>query len=104
MVRRYEGKNVELKKYTWKEKEKDIAKKIGGKRVYGSGNLWFEKGDIKLKDTLVEVKTTDKKSISVKLSVLKKIEKEAYKSGRKPILILDIRGHRYIVVKLEEML
>ena len=63
----------------WKKAEKRIAKDFGGKRVRGSGNKWWNPGDIsvlelgKLGSTLIENKQTDQKTYSLSLKVLTKI-------------------------------
>ena len=95
-------KNTVLSKSDWKTSERDVANKLQGRRTVGSGNKWHDKGDIKTKDYLIEVKSTKKKSISLKLSWLKKIEKEAIKIGKKSALVLDIQDNKYILLKWEE--
>ena len=95
-------KNARLVPSTWRVVEQDVADKLQGRRTIGSGNIWHDKGDIKAKDYLIEVKSTKKKSISLKLSWLKKIEKEAIKIGKKPALVLDIQDNKYMLLKWEE--
>jgi hypothetical protein len=72
----------------WKKAEYDTAKILGGKRVKGSGNQVFNKGDVKLDDYLVEVKSTDYNSILLYSSWLVKIEEEARGVNKKPMLVI----------------
>lgn len=74
--------------------ERRVAGEIGGKPQPGSGNKWYAKGDAKGPDLLVECKSTDKESISIKLGVIDKIEREAMLAGREPVLQIDFTGGR----------
>jgi hypothetical protein len=86
----------------WKETEKKLAKEVGGKRVGGSGCHWSSKGDVKHKSFLFEVKTTEHDSYAVGLKTLIKIEREAHNVGKIPVLMLNIKSKKYIVVRLED--
>jgi len=78
------------------KKEKDYAKEIGGKVVGGSGCAWSSKGDVRKELCLIEMKTTDKKSIKVDEKFLAKIFKEAVKVGKLPFLVLEYAEYRMI--------
>ncbi|GAG11741.1 unnamed protein product, partial [marine sediment metagenome] len=64
-----------MKKYS-NAQEKKVAKALGGKKVPNSGATAFNKGDVVLKDWLIECKTsaTPKKSFSVKKEWLEQIK------------------------------
>lgn len=77
--------------------ENRVAGRLGGKRVRGSGASMYSKGDVRdfsLSgiEFLAECKQTDKASISVKWSWLKKISNEALAIGKEPILTIEIKG------------
>ena len=64
--------------------EKQVAKRIGGKRTSNSGATLFSKGDIKTKDFLIECKTVTKeqKSFSIKKDWITKLKEEAFAMGK----------------------
>jgi hypothetical protein len=64
--------------------EKRIEKAIGGKRTPNSGATKFDKGDIIVKDWLVEAKTCmePKKSFTIKQEWLTKMKQEQYATGK----------------------
>jgi len=75
----------------WKQAEKDALDELcaAGLRAYlvpGSGSGPIRKGDIKSGDLLLEQKSTNKKSFSVSIDMLKKIEQQAHYQGRNGIL------------------
>jgi hypothetical protein len=73
--------------------EKRCAKKLSGKTVVASGALWGSKGDVRTDEFLIECKTTDKKSYSLKKEIWEKIEKEALHDGmRIPMMNIELDG------------
>lgn len=66
--------------------EKAAAKRIGGRQVPGSGAVPGQKGDIVVHDVLMEHKSTNRLSISVKYGTLLKVEQEAMERRRMPAL------------------
>lgn len=82
-----------------REQEERSAKRLGGRRVPGSGSGWAAKGDTTNAELLVECKRTDRQSISVKKSVLRKIAIEALRAGKVPVLELEISGDEYVVLR-----
>lgn len=90
------------------KQERRLAKKLKDGRVQaGSGSLWGAKGDVRTKIHLIELKRTDKLSISLKKEWLDKITKEALKDNRIPSLGIEIGSKRYIIVEecyLEDIL
>lgn len=72
--------------------EKDIAKKLGGKVVRGSGR-GSEKGDVRITGVMrVEAKVTSNSSFSVTKKMIAKIEKEAMSCGEVPAMIIEFLG------------
>ncbi len=68
------------------------------RRTLNSGAMWQDKGDLKSKDCLFELKTTRPggKQITVTKDMLQKIFEEASKSGKQPVLILEIGDYTLI--------
>jgi len=64
--------------------EKSVSKAINAKLTLNSGAGHFQKGDLVDDNTLYECKTTvtDKTSYSVKKSVLKKAQEEAFANNK----------------------
>jgi hypothetical protein len=69
--------------------ERKTAKRLGGRTRPGSGAVAGAKGDILLTDYLVENKSTEHQSISLKLSWLEKISVEAREEGKAPALSIQ---------------
>ena len=69
--------------------ERKTAKRLGGITRPGSGAVAGAKGDILLPDYLVENKSTEHKSISLKLDWLEKISLEAREEGKVPALSIQ---------------
>lgn len=74
--------------------EKALAEKVGGRRTAGSGNK-KEKGDVRLNGVLrIEHKATQKKSFSVTLEMLEKIELAARGCDEIPLLVVEFLDER----------
>ncbi len=64
--------------------EKHLQKNLGGKLTPGS-----RVGDLQFEDLLIEKKSTEKRSISVKKDYLDKIERLAFENRRIPALVIE---------------
>jgi hypothetical protein len=84
-----------------KKQEKKVASLASGFLVPGSGSGRF-KGDVQSKEFKIECKTTEKDSISLKLSWLRKIEAEALSDAKTPVLSIEIGDTRYYVLREQE--
>ena len=60
-------------------------------KTINSGGLWFDKGDIKYKDFLIECKFTEKKGFRITLTLLEKIWREALDVSKDPLIVIGIR-------------
>jgi hypothetical protein len=69
--------------------ERKTAKRLGGTTRPGSGAVAGAKGDIVLTEFLVENKSTEHASISLKLAWLDKISLEAREEGKAPALAIQ---------------
>lgn len=71
------------------KQENELAERLSGKRVKGSGS-GFEKGDVRVKNKiLIEAKCTEKKSFSVTREMLTKIEDAACGQGELPVMVIE---------------
>lgn len=73
-------------KYISKRREKEAAKDIGGRAHPGSGCFWSIKSDCSNATVQVEDKFTKETSYALQISILKKIQKEAFEVGKTPLL------------------
>lgn len=83
-----------------KKHEHDIADTFDGKVVIASGALYFAKGDVITPDFLIECKATQKPYYTLKRTIIEKIEKEALKCGRLPLLAIRIMDNDFILFRL----
>lgn len=79
--------------------EKDIAEIFSGRTQIASGAIPLVgmKGDVISPDYLIECKATTKTFYVLKRKVVEKIEKEALKCGRVPILAIRVSDTDYIL-------
>ena len=91
-------KRKNLKKVSQKQESRS-AKVLGTITTPGSGNKWYAKGDSGSSEILVENKFTYKKSYSLKLKELKKLEKQA--GVKMPVFEVQFKpgDETYIVLK-----
>lgn len=69
--------------------EDRIAKDIGGKRNYGSGAVWGFKRDVVNSELMIEAKTTETDSHSVRVADLEHLYKEASLQGKTPAFAIE---------------
>lgn len=79
-------KGVKGKMAPGKAAEKKVTKRLGGKQTRASGADPGDKGDVVLRDYLVEVKSTTKGTMKLDLGWLRKITMEAIAKGKTPAL------------------
>jgi hypothetical protein len=83
----------------WEVAQRKVALLIGGKVTPGSGN-GHQKGDVVREDTMVEVKQTSKKSLSVRKFWLLKLLREAKKAKTSTVIFavfFELRGYAYVL-------
>ena len=83
---------------------KDARKKGLNSRWNFSGMGVFKKGDLQIEQFLVEAKTTEKSSFSVRANLLEKIRKEATRKALKPAMLVNVKGQEYIILEFEDFL
>jgi len=81
-------------KRTSKKRENKAGKEVGGSSHLGSGNLWFQKGDASGEYFLVEDKFTTANKYSISLLVLDKLERQALKTDKIPVLRFGFEPHK----------
>ena len=86
----------------WKKLENNAAKEFKGKRNRGSGNRWYNPGDIRLDNFLIEAKQTERKSYSISKRTWDKIYEEALFSYRLPVMLLQIQDLELVVLSKED--
>lgn len=84
---------VNIKKESIKE-EKDTAKKLGGKLRPQSGAKRSMPGDIQLGNKLIDQKATGKSQMILTAEMLSKIEDEALREGREPVLLIKFTNKK----------
>lgn len=77
---------------------------VGGRTVPASGAFWSRKGDVRTDDLLIEAKTTEKGSYSIKRETWEKIRREALLDGRVPVLAISIQNRNLVVLDEEDFL
>ena len=82
----------------WELKENNDAKTIKGRKNRGSGNRWYNPGDSRSNDYLVESKYTDGKSYSLNRNKLYKIYKEALLAYKIPLFMVQIQDTEVVIM------
>lgn len=92
----------------WRKKQKQDAKDFHGKETPRSGGFWSFAGDVKcggaLKNLLVEVKQTEKKSYSLTCATWDKIENEALLDDKLPMMSVDIQGRELVILNKHDFI
>ena len=84
--------------------EKDAARKFGGRVQIASGALRHAKGDVLTDRYLIEDKTTNAASYSLKKGRFEKARIEAFNRGKRAMMRITIQGETLCVVTEQEML
>lgn len=88
--------------------EKKAIKEYKGSGIPNSGALWFAKGDLNIpvafcgfNSILVQNKSTDKKSYTLKLADLIEIEDQALIDDKAPMFRVEFNGRKSYVILSE---
>src|SRR3990167_7700273 len=81
--------------------EKKILSKLEISRIPFSGSNWWLKSDGTNKHFRVEVKSTEKKSYSLKKEIWKKREGGSQEGEKFPLMFLDISGLELFIMNIE---
>ena len=77
-----------MKKNKGRKFEEKVQKSIN------SGALWFDKGDLKTKDYVIECKFTEKKGFRITTKMLQKIWNEALDANKLPLIVVGIKNDK----------
>jgi len=72
-----------------KKKGSKFEKKVS--KTISSGGLWFDKGDLKYENYLIECKYTDQKGFRIPLTMIEKIWTQALSMNKEPFLTIGIK-------------
>lgn len=87
-----------------RKQEKDVAAKVGGSTIAGSGSGWAVKNDVRNMLWSFECKTTTKASYTLTAKALADAEKNALLDYRQMSFVIDMQGRRWYVVSEETFL
>jgi hypothetical protein len=73
-------------------------------KTIGSGNLWFDSGDLKDRENKIECKYTDKKGFRLTLNMLEKIWGEALSVQKLPRFIIGIKRNENEVFVIKSII
>lgn len=85
-----------------RQQEDRIAKGYKGSRNVMSGAGWVRKADVRTDDFLIEAKLKmdpNAKSYSLRAEDLRKLTKQAIADSRIPVMMIDLAGHNYVVLR-----
>jgi len=71
-----------------KRKGQEFENKV--QKTLNSGSLWFDKGDLKTDDYIIECKFTEKKGFRITTKLLQKLWEEALNACKLPFLTIGI--------------
>jgi len=83
------SRSVQSAKEYGNEQEQKIAKEIDAKRTPNSGATPFMKGDMFKGNIMFDVKSTKHNQFILTIDVLEKLEDDAFKNRKIPILLLN---------------
>jgi hypothetical protein len=83
--------------------ERRIANMTGGNTTIASGALPFDKADVRVGDTRIECKRTDKNSIILKKDYLLKLKNQC-KINETPVVNIEIQDENWYLVTEEDFL
>lgn len=89
----------------YKKHEKDIMRKLGFEPVPGSGSGWVSKEDGESEAFIVQLKSTDRNSFTIKREDLDKLEYHAKVSHKLPIFINEFLQDEkiYITIPIDDI-
>jgi hypothetical protein len=75
-----------------KKKGMNWEKKVA--QTLASGALWFDKGDLKTKDHIIECKFTEKSGYRITIKLLDKLWRDSLEANKLPALIIGIKDNK----------
>lgn len=84
------------------KQEEECASSVKGKRIPGSGNRWFAKGDVSAGGTLTECKFTEFSQYTLKEADLKQIRAKGVLVHKLGVMQIEfINGSKYAIIPWE---
>lgn len=101
-------KSIEGAKNFGNRQEQKIAKDIGAIRTPNSGATPFMKGDMFKGKIMFDVKSTKHEQFILTTDVLEKLEDDAFKNGKIPVLLLNFTkakkiAQRWVVIPYDKL-
>lgn len=89
----------------YRKNEAEVMKSLGLKPTINSGAGQIEKGDGQNDYIIAELKSTEKKSISVKFADIAKLEEQAIVAKKIPVFVIqDLTNHEsYVMIKPDQL-
>jgi len=72
-------------------KKKGMKFEQKAQKTIASGSMWFDKGDLKTKDHVIECKFTERKGFRITTKLLEKLWDESLTANKLPALIIGIK-------------
>lgn len=82
----------------WTRREKGVMKDIGANPVALSGAGWLDKEDGQTEDCLIQLKSTERKSITIKLDDVLTLIRNARVAHKRPVFVLEFVGEEILLV------
>ena len=103
MLQRNKNWKLPTSQLPTKVREKQVAKRLQGKQVAGSGATPWAKQDVKTDQWLVQHKQTGKSSHAIKREDLEQLRKDALHEGKFPVYMVefDDGGTYYVIGQAE---
>lgn len=83
--------------------EKRLLRAIGVRPTRGSGNTWTQPQDGENENLMVQSKSTQNKSISIKADDVLSLCLDAKRAHKIPVFLVDINGIRLMCVRPEHL-
>lgn len=96
------GKDRERINDRSRAQERSRAAEVGGRTSAGSGSSWRSPGDVRAEEYLEELKFTDKKSYSLRVTDWNDIKEKALSMGREPRMVIEFPEYDLRLVVTEE--
>lgn len=90
-------KNTESIKKFANNEEKKFVKESGTIKTPASGATTFLKGDSLDANNMYDLKSTKNSQIIITVDMLSKLEKDAFRVGKNPVLVLNFAGKNKLV-------
>ena len=93
---------------TWRKVEQNIADTLDMKRIAFSGGIWPNKEDAEDLDFIVQAKTTDGKSVSIKAPDINALVRRSLIQHKVPLFVFHIdavefdSGKTWVAIPLDE--